>query len=153
MDPHMHRAILLAAKAGLGERSGGCFGAVVVRNGEVVGEGYNQVLTKHDPTWHAEMQAIRNACSYLHTHNLSDCELYTSSEPCQMCSSAIMWAKIPVVKYASTAYDAQKYGNFNDARMTSIEYKKCTKYICDTQAREKMLELWEAYQNSAPTHY
>lgn len=92
---------------------GGPFGAVIVRKGEVVGRGHNLVLSSKDPTAHAEITAIRKATYYLETFDLSECELYTSCEPCPMCLGAIMWARIPTVYYSSTRDDAAKIG-FDD---------------------------------------
>jgi guanine deaminase len=85
---------------------GGPFGAVVVRNGRIVGKGWNQVTSGNDPTAHAEVSAIRDACRKLKTFQLDDCELYTSCEPCPMCLSAMYWARLKKVYYANTRKDA-----------------------------------------------
>jgi guanine deaminase len=85
---------------------GGPFGAVVVRRGKVVGRGWNQVTSTNDPTAHAEVTAIRDACKKLKTFRLDDCELYTSCEPCPMCLAAIYWARFKQVYYANTRQDA-----------------------------------------------
>lgn len=87
---------------------GGPFGAVVVRDGKIVGRGWNQVTSTNDPTAHAEMVAIRAACQKLKTFQLDDCELYTSCEPCPMCLAAIYWARFQRVYYANTRKDAQR---------------------------------------------
>ena len=92
---------------------GGPFGAVVVRRGKIVGRGWNQVTSTNDPTAHAEMVAIRDACRRLKTFMLEDCVLYTSCEPCPMCLSAIYWARLKHVYYANTREDAQKI-DFDD---------------------------------------
>lgn len=92
---------------------GGPFGAVVVRRGKVVGRGWNQVTSTNDPTAHAEVVAIRDACRRLQTFQLDDCELYTSCEPCPMCLSAIYWARFKKVFYANTRKDAAKI-DFDD---------------------------------------
>jgi guanine deaminase len=92
---------------------GGPFGAVVVRDGKVVGRGCNQVTSANDPTAHAEIVAIRAACMRLNTFQLDDCELYTSCEPCPMCLGAIYWARLRHVSYANTRRDAAKIG-FDD---------------------------------------
>ena len=89
MNPYMKRANELAA-GNLVTNAGGPFGAVIVKDGEIVGEGSNHVLAWHDPTAHAEVTAIRDACERLGTHDLSGCELYTSCYPCPMCLSAII---------------------------------------------------------------
>lgn len=104
------------AEEGMRDRRGGPFGAVVVRDGEVVGQGCNEVPSRDDPTAHAEIQAIRDACARLGRFRLDDCEIYASCEPCPMCLSAIYWSRIPVVHYAATREDAADIG-FDDARL------------------------------------
>lgn len=93
---------------------GGPFGAVIVKNGEIVSRGTNRVTSENDPTAHAEVQAIRNACSKMGTFDLSGCEIYTSCEPCPMCFSAIYWAHIDKIYYAANHEDAARAG-FDDA--------------------------------------
>ena len=102
------------AKMNLITNDGGPFGAVIVKDGEIVGEGSNQVLASHDPTAHAEVMAIRDATNKLHTHDLSGCELYTSCYPCPMCLSAIIWANIKTVYYGNTKEDAEAIGFRDD---------------------------------------
>jgi guanine deaminase len=85
---------------------GGPFGAIVVRDGRIVGRGSNRVTSANDPTAHAEIVAIRAACRRLETFRLDDCELYTSCEPCPMCLSAIYWARLRRVYYGNTRRDA-----------------------------------------------
>jgi tRNA(Arg) A34 adenosine deaminase TadA len=109
MSDFMARAIALS-REGMRAGEGGPFGAVVVRGGEIVGEGFNRVLRTLDPTAHAEMIAIRAASSRLGRFRLDDCEIYSSCEPCPMCLGAIHWARIPRVYYANTAGDAQSIG-------------------------------------------
>ena len=92
---------------------GGPFGAVVVRAGKIVGRGWNQVTSTNDPTAHAEVTAIRDACRRLKTFQLDDCELYTSCEPCPMCLSAIYWARFRKVYFGNTRRDAARIG-FDD---------------------------------------
>jgi guanine deaminase len=87
---------------------GGPFGAVVVRRGKIVGRGWNQVTSTNDPTAHAEVSAIRDACRRLRTFQLDDCELYTSCEPCPMCLAAIYWARCRRVYYGNTRQDAAR---------------------------------------------
>lgn len=110
----MTKAIELSRRASLVEKTGGVFGAVVVKDGEIIGEGYNQVLKNNDPTWHAEMHAIREACKKLGTPHLDGCTLYTSAECCPMCLAAGYWAHIDKIYYAATTADALKYGEFMD---------------------------------------
>ncbi|MBT8396533.1 MAG: nucleoside deaminase [Gemmatimonadetes bacterium] len=109
----LRRAIALAEEHSL-SGTAGPFGAVVVRDGEVVGEGWNRVVVDKDPTAHAEVLAIRNASRQLGTHALTDTVLYSSCEPCPMCLAAIYWARIPRVVYATRAEDARAIG-FDDA--------------------------------------
>ena len=94
--------------------AGGPFGACVVRNGEVIGKGANSVLKNNDPTAHAEVSAIRDACKNINSYDLSGCELYTSCYPCPMCLSAIIWSNIKVVYYGNTKEDAAKMGFRDD---------------------------------------
>jgi tRNA(Arg) A34 adenosine deaminase TadA len=97
-------------------RGSGPFGALIVMNNtrQIVGRGHNMVTTAKDPTMHAEIVAIRDACRFLDTFILDDCVLYTSCEPCPMCLSAAYWARIPTIYYANTKIDAKKI-NFDDA--------------------------------------
>jgi len=95
------------------QNGGGPFGAVIVRNNEVVGSGANQVTNFNDPTAHAEILAIRDASKNLNTYNLNDCILYTSCEPCPMCLGAIYWAHITKIYYGNSRHDAAEIG-FDD---------------------------------------
>jgi tRNA(Arg) A34 adenosine deaminase TadA len=111
-ESFMREAIQLSVD-GVRSGRGGPFGCVVVRGGKVVGRGNNQVTSTCDPTAHAEMVAIREACRALGTFQLPDCALYTSCEPCPMCLSAIYWARIPEVFYGNSRQDAAAIG-FDD---------------------------------------
>ena len=102
------------AKQNLLTNNGGPFGAVVVKDNVVVGVGNNNVLKNNDPTAHAEIMAIRNACSNLNTYDLTGCELYTSCYPCPMCLSAIIWSNIKTVYYGNTKEDAANIGFRDD---------------------------------------
>lgn len=104
---------LIEASEGMKRGDGGPFGAVIVRNNEIIASAHNQVLKTNDPTAHAEINAIRKASETLQTHDLSDCILYTSCYPCPMCMGAIFWARIPTVYYASSMDDAAE-GGFDD---------------------------------------
>ena len=108
----MQRAVALAQEK-MHDNNGGPFGAVIVRNGEVVAEGWNEVTSTNDPTAHAEIVAIRRACAKLDTFNLSDCEIYASCEPCPMCLGAIYWARFRMLYYANTRQEAAQIG-FDD---------------------------------------
>jgi tRNA(Arg) A34 adenosine deaminase TadA len=109
----MNRAIELSRR-GMQAGEGGPFGAIIVQNGKIIAEGNNRVLITNDPTAHAEVTAIRRASEKLGRFDLSDCELYTSSEPCPMCLGAIYWARPKKVYYANTASDAANIG-FDDS--------------------------------------
>ena len=108
----MHEAIRISLQK-MRRNHGGPFGAVVVRKGRIVGRGWNQVTSTNDPTAHAEICAIRDACRRLRVFQLDDCELYTSCEPCPMCLSAIYWARLRRVCYGNTRKDAARIG-FDD---------------------------------------
>jgi guanine deaminase len=110
---YMRRAVELARYA-VDNNLGGPFGAVVVRNGIIIGEGYNCVTSTNDPTGHAEIVAIRNACRYLGGFQLESCEIYSSCEPCPMCLGAIYWARPSKLYYGATRYDAATAG-FDDS--------------------------------------
>jgi tRNA(Arg) A34 adenosine deaminase TadA len=118
---------------------GGPFGAVVVRQGKIVGRGWNQVTSTNDPTAHAEVTAIRDACKKLKTFQLDDCELYTSCEPCPMCLAAIYWARFKKVFYANTRKDAAKI-EFDD----DLIYREIPKPISKRKIPMKQLLRAEA---------
>jgi tRNA(Arg) A34 adenosine deaminase TadA len=111
-EKFMREAIRLSIQM-MRRGKGGPFGAVVVRNGKIVGRGSNQVTSANDPTAHAEIVAIRAACQRLKTFQLDDCDLYTSCEPCPMCLSAIYWARLGNVFYGNTRQDAARI-DFDD---------------------------------------
>lgn len=108
------------------ENEGGPFGAVIVRNGEIVASASNRVTDKNDPTAHAEMEAIRQAASKLGDFHLKDCIIYSSCEPCPMCMGAIYWAGLDALYFASNRLDAEKAG-FSDAHI----YSELTKSLED----------------------
>ena len=108
----MREAIALSQHS-IESGKGGPFGAVVVKDGKIIGRGHNQVTSTNDPTAHAEIVAIRDACKTLQSFQLTGCELYTSCEPCPMCLGAIYWARPDRVYYANTQADAADIG-FDD---------------------------------------
>src|SRR6185503_17443301 len=114
VKPKFMREAIRISLAKMRTNCGGPFGAVVVRKDKIVGRGWNQVTSTNDPTAHAEVTAIRDACQRLKTFQLHDCELYTSCEPCPMCLAAIYWARFKKVYYANTRKDAAKI-KFDDA--------------------------------------
>jgi tRNA(Arg) A34 adenosine deaminase TadA len=134
----MRRAVALSAekmRAGFG----GPFGAIIARDGEVIAEGYNQVTSNLDPTAHAEVVAIRDACRRLGAFSLQGCEMYTSCEPCPMCLGAIYWARLDRVYYANTRTDAAAIG-FQDDHI----YRELDKPIDDRTVPFIRLESEEA---------
>ena len=109
----MKKAVELALK-GVDNNEGGPFGCIIVKDGKIIGRGNNQVTSKMDPTAHAEIQAIRQACAYLGDHQLEGCVMYTSCEPCPMCLGVIYWARPDRVYFGATREDAARSG-FDDA--------------------------------------
>lgn len=126
---------------------GGPFGAVVVKDDKIVGKGHNRVLINHDPTCHAEIEAIRDACKNLNTHDLTGCTLYTSCYPCPMCLSAIIWANIKKVYYGNTAKDAADIGFRDDFIYKFIEGKCSDASVLDLvpQDRDMTIKTFEAF--------
>ena len=118
MDRFMEEAFREAQK-GIAAGDGGPFGAVIVKDGEIIARGHNEVVKTNDPTSHAEMNAIRNASSRLQNFKLEGCTLYVTGEPCPMCFSAIHWAHIERVYYCNTKEDAARIG-FDDSLITKI---------------------------------
>ncbi|MBR3490041.1 MAG: nucleoside deaminase [Bacilli bacterium] len=130
---------------------GGPFGACIVKDGEIIGKGINRVIKDNDPTAHAEIIAIRNACKKLGTHDLTGCEIYTSCYPCPMCLSAIIWSNIKKVYYANTKEDAADIGFRDDFIYDYLE--KLTNNIQDNSVlnlksmnREEALEVFKRYE-------
>ena len=135
------RAAIRLSLSKMRANCGGPFGAVVVRQGKIVRRGWNQVTSTNDPTAHAEVTAIRDACKKLKTFQLDDCELYTSCEPCPMCLSAIYWARFQKVYFANTRQDAAKI-NFDD----DLIYREVAKPIAKRLIPMKQLLRPEALE-------
>lgn len=131
----MERAIALANDSV--DKNGGPFGAVVVKDGEIIAEGANCVTLHNDPTAHAEVTAIRNACSILNTFDLSGCEIYTSCEPCPMCLASMYWARIDRYYYGCTQHDAKQIGFDDSFIYTEIELKPEDREIKSSQLLHK----------------
>lgn len=151
MNEYMKVANDLAEKNNL-TNLGGPFGAVVVKNGKIVGKGSNCVVGSNDPTAHAEIMAIRNACKELNTFDLSGCELYTSCYPCPMCLSAIIWSNIKKVYYGNTKEDAAEIGFRDDMIYKYIERlsrSKEEKNIIELIPidREETIKAFEEFKN------
>ena len=126
---------------------GGPFGCVIVKENKIIAEGSNKVTSSNDPTAHAEVIAIREACKKLNTFNLNGCDLYTSCEPCPMCLSAIYWARIEKIYYANTRDDAQKI-DFDDSLIYSellknVKKRKISMVQMMRDEALKAFELWD----------
>ena len=151
MNDFMKLAVEEAEK-GIASNEGGPFGCVIVKNGEVVGKGHNQVVKNNDPTCHGEMMAIRDACRKTGNFDLSGCELYTTGEPCPMCFGAILWANISKVFYGCNINDTEKIG-FRDRRFYE-DSEKIKAELFEENGREECLELYRKYsQRIEKTNY
>lgn len=133
---------------------GGPFGAVIIKNNEIVGKGNNQVVLKNDPTAHAEIVAIRDACKNLGTFDLTGCEVYTSCYPCPMCLPAIIWSNIKMVYYGNTKEDAEKIGFRDNLIYEYLEGQSKTSNKEDilkiiAMDREETIKTFESYQNKS----
>lgn len=146
-EKFMRRAIELSRKASIIDKCGGVFGAVVVKDGEIIAEGYNQVIKQKDPTWHAEMQAIREACKKLGSPHLKGCILYTSAECCPMCLATAYWAHIDHIFYGASTEDALKYGEFQDIDiLDEIRKDPSDRKINFTEVmRPEAVEVWKEF--------
>ena len=144
------RAAILLSHLKMKANCGGPFGAVVVRKGKIVGRGWNQVTSTNDPTAHAEVSAIRDACQKLETFQLDDCELYTSCEPCPMCLAAIYWARFRKVYYANTRKDAAKI-DFDDDLIYREVARPISKRIIPMKQllRPEALAVFKAWKNKS----
>jgi guanine deaminase len=145
MNEFMQTAIEEATR-GVEQNEGGPFGAVVVRNGVVVGTGHNRVIATNDPTAHAEINAIREAAAFLGRYDLSDCEIFTTCEPCPMCYGAIHWARIGTIHRGAGKEDAASLG-FNDVDIyTDIardpEDREIIMDVVDRDACLQVFNLW-----------
>ncbi len=140
MDKYMEIAVEEARK-GIRAGHGGPFGSVIVKDGEVIGKGHNQVIINNDPTCHGEMMAIHAACKKLGTFDLTGCELYTTAEPCPMCAGAVRWANISRVYYGCNISDTDSIG-FRDKQFYEEE---CS--IFEELDRDICLELFEEYRD------
>ncbi len=146
-EKFMLEAIKLSHTAMI-ENKGGPFGCVIVRGDEIVGRGNNQVTSSNDPTAHAEVVAIRDACKNLNTFQLEDCEVFTSCEPCPMCLGAIYWARPKRIYFANNRIDAAEIG-FDD----SLIYDEINTHLAarkipiSSLCRDKALQVFNAWKN------
>jgi len=149
----MKRAISISREMMLGLK-GGPFGAVIVKDGKIVAEGHNQVTTANDPTAHAEVVAIREACRELGTFNLEGCEIYASCEPCPMCLSAIYWARLGRIYYGNSRIDAAGIGFDDEFLYVEVAKPIAEREIPTTQLMAKealgVFEEWETMPDKVP---
>ena len=146
-EKFMNEAILLSQN-GVRNNEGGPFGCIIVKDDTIVGRGNNKVTSSNDPTAHAEVVAIRDACKNLGTFQLEGCEIYTSCEPCPMCLGAIYWARPKVVYFANSRQDAANIG-FDDSMIyeeLGIDLDK-RKIPIINLGSEDALKIFEEWQN------
>lgn len=142
----MRRAIELSTNSV--KEGGGPFGAVIARDGEIVAQGNNRVTINNDPTAHAEVNAIRNACAKLGVYDLEGCEIYTSCEPCPMCLGAIYWAHLDKIYYANDRKDAAKIGFdddfiYKEIALSPYRRQKPSEILLRDEAI-KAFKMWQA---------
>ncbi len=145
-------AALQEAYEGIEKNHGGPFGAVVVKDGRIVGRGHNRVLYKKDPTCHGEMEAIRDACKNLETHDLTGCQLYTTAEPCPMCLGGILWANIQEVYFGCDRIDTDHIGFRDDVFYEYLDGKNDILSIRQID-HEECLSLFEDYKAKKAQRY
>ena len=142
MNKYMRMAIN-EAKKGIRNGHGGPFGAVIVKDGEVIAKGHNQVVKNNDPTCHGEIMAIHKACKKLGTFDLSGCEIYTTGEPCPMCMAAILWANIEKIYYGCNILDTEEIG-FRDKKFYE-QFANREQFIYELD-RKQCLKLYGEYK-------
>jgi len=148
----MLKAIEYAQK-GMDTNQGGPFGAIVVKDGKIVGKGNNKVTSTNDPTAHAEVVAIRDACKNLGAFQLDDCVIYTSCEPCPMCLGAIYWARPTRIVYACDKKDAADIGFDDDFIYKEMELPLAARSIKTEQIlRKEGIEVFKAWKNKEDKH-
>ncbi|MBR3163962.1 nucleoside deaminase [Candidatus Saccharibacteria bacterium] len=142
------------AKDGILNHDGGPFGAVIVRDGEVIASGHNRVLSFNDSTCHGEIDAIRKAESKLGTYDLSGCELYTTGEPCPMCLAAILWANVEKVYYGCRLSDNEEIG-FRDAKFDKMMggRSNLSEGFMEEKDRDLCLSIFEEYKKMEAKRY
>jgi tRNA(Arg) A34 adenosine deaminase TadA len=142
----IQRAIELAHNGAV-QNEGGPFGAVIVKEGQIIGKGNNKVVSTNDPTAHAEILAIREACQHLSSYQLTGCTIYTSCEPCPMCLGAIYWARPDRIVYACTRQDAATI-NFDDEFiykeiLLPLDQRKIPAHQCEREQGLSVFRMWE----------
>lgn len=143
------RAAIEAARQSVSRGAGGPFGACIVRDGQILAVSSNHVLVNHDPTAHAEVSAIRQACAQLEDHLLDGAEIYSTTEPCPMCFSSIHWARIAKIYYGTNIADVAALG-FNELEISNFQMKEISVSHLEIVAdfmRDECLELLQFWQN------
>ncbi len=135
------------------DENGGPFGACVVKDGEIIGKGSNHVIINNDPSAHAEVMAIRDACKNINSYDLSGCELYTSCYPCPMCLSLIIWSNIKKVYYGNTHEDADKIGFRDKFIYDFFENPEKSTLDLENMCRDETIEAFEEYEKNGGTIY
>jgi tRNA(Arg) A34 adenosine deaminase TadA len=145
-DERFIQEAIRLAREGMNRNAGGPFGCVIVKDGQIISSGFNCVTSNHDPTAHAEVTAIREACKKLNSFQLSGCTLYTSCEPCPMCLGAIYWARPDRVVYAASRHDAALAGFDDDFIYREIPLppseRKFSLHRHETAEAQKVFEEW-----------
>lgn len=146
-EEHFMMEAIRFSRQGMERNEGGPFGCIVVKGDEIVGWGNNKVTSSNDPTAHAEITAIRDACRHLNTYQLTDCEIYSSCEPCPMCMGAIYWARPKALYFANTRQDAAAIG-FDDSMIyeelaAPVEKRKIPIIQLSRTEALKVFEAWE----------
>jgi guanine deaminase len=147
-DAEYMRIAIQLAKDGVAEGLGGPFGAIVVKDGQIIGQGQNRVIADNDPTAHAEVRAIRDACAQLEHFQLEGCTIYTSCEPCPMCLGAIYWARPARIVYACGREDAASVGFDDEFIYKELEAPVSARKIPASQLlKEEAFEAMKAWKN------
>ena len=141
------------ANDNLSTNAGGPFGSCIVKNGKIIGKGSNNVLKNNDPTAHAEIMAIRDACNNINSYDLSDCELYTSCYPCPMCLSAIIWSNIKKVYFGCNKKDAGNIGFRDDMIYEYLKGNKKDLIHLEEMDRDECIKAFEKYKENNGTIY
>ncbi|MCU7937930.1 MAG: nucleoside deaminase [gamma proteobacterium symbiont of Bathyaustriella thionipta] len=152
INKYISEAIFLARQS-IDKHQGGPFGAIIVKDNHVIGRGTNQVTHHNDPTAHAEIEAIRDACRNIQSFSLEGCTLYTSSEPCPMCLSAIYWARIDTVLFANTYEQASQIGFDDQFIFKELHLAHKDKHIFISQIKDKAIlndahDVFSAWEKS-----
>ena len=148
MKEEYMQAAIAESKRGMDNNEGGPFGAVIVKDGKIIGKGNNRVTSSNDPTAHAEVTAIRDACKRIENFELDGCEIYTSCEPCPMCLAAIYWARIDCIYYANTKQDAADIEFDDDFFYQELDKPIDKRTIPMKQMmRKEALEVFTAWTN------